>query len=434
MMGKKIAGLAGTVLALGLVLVGCPTSDIPDDDGLPPLWQVYEDHFALGNIIQSVYRNDLANRRLSNLLSRHFNLLTAENDMKPSALRRGTSYPGTWEWSHAERLLNFAEANDIRFHGHTLAWHAQTPRWLVPDNISREEAIGRLERHIETVMLRVGNRVESWDVLNEVVTSGGPYWYGFAPRDNPNWDWRLGLRNVRDASDEMHPGAQVDWRGAIGDDYVEIAFRKARRVANENKLDVILYYNDYNLARFPIKMYAVYRMVKEINERHRDPGYPYHYLVAGLPNQNLIQAIGTQGHYNYADNFIHGPDQLVRNMRNTLLRFASLGVYVSVTEFTLGYGTSGTGNWERRQAITMARLFNLFTSFAEAHPNRLRRVSLWGPDDGNSWRSGRAHLWDASLRPKEAFFAVADPVGFLQEHAPQHVGEFAGDTFTLPAP
>ena len=418
--------------AIGTTVSGAATVAVAA--ALPRLWEVWQPRFALGNIISHHWHfaHEQGSMRLD-LLARHFNILTSENDMKPSLLRRNNAYPGTWHWGPAETQLAFAGANNMRFHGHCLVWHAQTPRWLVPEGITRAEAIRRLEDHIETVMPRLGNRIESWDVLNEVITSGGPWWYGFAPRDDPEWDWRLGLRDVRDEHDEMHPGADVDWRRAIGDDLVEIAFRAARRVANENNLDIILYYNDYNLARFPIKMYAVYRMVKDINERHRDPGHPYHHLVAGLPNQNLIQAIGTQAHYNYTDNFINSPGQLVENMRNTLMRFASLGVYVSVTEMTLGFGTSGEDNWERRQAITMARLFNLFGNFADAHPSRLRRVTFWGLDDGSTWRPGsRGHLWDENLQPKEAFHAVADPAGFLRRYAPQYVNEFVGDDFRLP--
>jgi len=420
--------------AVGATVSGTATVTVAA--ALPILWMTYQNYFPLGNIIASASwsRHTMANSpERVNILTRNFNILTAPNEMKPDVVRHSAAYPGTWHWAYAEQLMRLAEANNMRFHGHCLVWHAQTPRWLVPENIGRTEAIRRLEGHVETVMRHIGNRVESWDVLNEVIASGGPYWHGNAPRDDPNWDWRLGLRDVRVAGDEMHPDANVDWRREIGDDLVEIAFRAARRVANENSLDIILYYNDYNLSRFPVKMHAVYRMVRDINERHRDPGHPYHHLVASLPNQNLIQAIGTQAHYSYTDNYIVSPDRLVENMRNTLLRFASLGVYVSVTELTLGVGTSGQEGWERRQAITMARFFNLFKSFATEHPGVLRRVTLWGLDDADTWRpDSRGHLWDENLQPKEAFHAVADPRGFLERHSPSHAGEFAGDSFPLP--
>jgi len=48
------------------------------------------------------------------------------------------------------------------------------------------------------------------------------------------------------------------------------------------------------------------------------------------------------------------------------------------------------------------------------NPGRLRRVSFWGIDDPGSWRHrGSPHIWDGDLRPKEAFWAVADPDAFL---------------------
>ncbi|MCL2193322.1 MAG: endo-1,4-beta-xylanase, partial [Treponema sp.] len=394
---------------------------------LPRLWQIWQNYFPLGNIICAGYRNTVANPAHANLLAQHFNILTAENDMKPTPLRPGASYPGTWNWGPAERLLDFAEANNIRFHGHALAWHAQSPAWLAPQG-QREVAIARFEDHIETVMRRFGTRIESWDVLNEVIVPQG---FNLSQVQAPGFDWRNALRDVTLDPETGHPQGETDWLRAIGPDYVEIAFLAARRVANEINPSVILYYNDYSMAN-PVKRHIVHRMVMDINHRHRDNP-----LVANVPGRNLIQAIGTQAHYQ------SDWGGVVQQVRETLVLFASLGVYVSVTELTFGYswGYATQGhvpnpppNWGIVQGVYYARLFNLFRNFATQHPGRLRRVTLWGPDDGTSWREGLSHLWDANLEPKPAFFAVANPTGFLTENAPQYLAEFPVGSFTLPTP
>lgn len=394
---------------------------------IPSLKEIYARFFALGNIVACRFRDDLSPESAERvrLLQRHFGILTPENEMKPAVLRPGAEGPGAWDWSCAERLLDFAEKRGFRFHGHALAWHSQSPRWLAPQGISRAEAIANLEGHIEAVMLRFGNRVESWDALNEAVADGGPEQFARDGADIPwhldAWDWtqKGALRKVPDES------CQTDWLRAIGPEYAEIAFGAARRAARENGLDVMLYYNDYNLD-IPRKRFAVYHMVRDINKRHLD-----------ARGERLIDAIGMQGHYwlsvpRLAKGGAPPPATLVSNVRDSLARFASLGVNLSVTELDVAAGSDGIldPGQDLSQAVMCARLFSLFKSFSKARPGVLRRVSIWGVDDGSSWRSFHSPLlFDRAFKPKLAFWAAADPGGFLREHAPMHMGEFADDAF-----
>src|SRR5690606_11229134 len=49
----------------------------------------------------------------------------------------------------------------------------------------------------------------------------------------------------------------------------------------------------------------------------------------------------------------------------------------------------------------------------------ISRVTIWGLDDGSSWRSAQSPvLFDRNLQAKPAYYAVIDPEGFLENYEP----------------
>ncbi|MDR1560215.1 MAG: endo-1,4-beta-xylanase [Clostridiales bacterium] len=188
-----------------------PISEAVEPDlTLTPIKDVYEGDFLIGNAISA---EDLDGVRLE-MLKLHFNVVTAGNAMKPDAL--------------VQKSID----NGFLVHGHTLAWHQQSPAWMnqttndsgetVP--LDRETALTNLITHADTVVRhfteKFGENIISWDVVNEAMNDNPP---------NPG-DWQASLR-------------RSPWFNAIGPDYLEEAFLAAR-AANP---DVKLYYNDYNL-------------------------------------------------------------------------------------------------------------------------------------------------------------------------------------------
>jgi endo-1,4-beta-xylanase len=321
----------------------------------------YRYFFPVGNVVSP---RDLSSGRFD-LLVKHFDILTAENAMKPEYLQ---GEPGEFTFGMADRLVDAVIEAGLRVHGHTLAWHQQSPEWINREGISRGEAVANLINHAKTVTDHFRGRVVSWDVVNEAVIDNPP---------NPE-DWRAALR-------------KVPWYNAIGEDYIEIVFKAAR----EGDPYAVLYYNDYNLDD-PNKALAVYYMVKEINERNPD--------VLGRP---LIDGIGMQGHYRV--------DVNIGDVAASLKRFVSLGVEVSITELDVQAGADYTLTEEQavEQGAVFARLFALFRENADA----LGRVTIWGLDDGSSWRSmANPTLFDRDLWEKPAFFGVLDPAAFLAEN------------------
>jgi len=336
---------------------------------VPPLKTIYQDHFLVGNIVNGRYMSG----DYLPILTKHYNTVTAENDMKPNGLapaERG----GQYRWGTADRIVRLMEEYDISVHGHTLVWHSQTPAWMTEG--SAEQVRTTMINYINTVLGHFKGKIRSWDVVNEAVRER------VGPGEN-NLGWRNCLREV-----------DSGWFRALGADYIELAFRTARAADP----DVLLYYNDYNLDNSR-KAGVVMEMVKEINDKYRAEGN----------DRNLIDGIGMQAHYSLMTSVV--------NIRASIEKFASIGVIVDISELDIETKTTAsqfgirknsemTESEARRQAIQYALLFNLFREYSSV----ISRVTMWGMDDENSWKSiGNPCLFDGDLEPKMAFYAVADP-------------------------
>lgn len=345
---------------------------------LDSIKDVYKKDFLIGNAIAA---EDMEGVRLD-LLKKHFNVMTAGNAMKPDALQ---PTKGNFTFGDADKLVDKVLAEGFQMHGHTLVWHQQSPAWLntkvdasgnsVP--LSRDEALANLRTHIKTVVEHYGNKVISWDVVNEGMN------------DNPSnpEDWRGALR-------------QSPWYQAIGPDYMEQAFLAAREVLDAHPdWDVKLYYNDYNDDN-QNKSKAIYYMVKELNEKY----------AKTHPGKLLIDGVGMQAHYSMSTN--------PSNVELSLERFISLGVEVSITELDVQAGSDFklTDDVANAQGYLYAQLFDIYKKNAA----NISRITIWGLDDGTSWRSSTNPLpFDKNLQAKPAFFGIVDPAKFMNENKPQ---------------
>jgi GH35 family endo-1,4-beta-xylanase len=367
-------------------VVGRPGLPNPDFS-LPSLKDVYEDYFPIGGIMNPW---DFEQDERLQMMKKHYSLLTAENFMKPEyAYRSGTR---EFDLAGMLSLVEQARANGFKVHGHVLVWHAQSPNWLhtqVDENgnplrdengnvlyLDRETALENLRTHIRTVVETIGDRVISWDVVNEAMNDNPP---------NPT-DWRDSLR-------------RSGWYYAIGPDYLYEAFKAAREVIDEHGWDIELYYNDYNDDN-QNKATAIAEMVRELNER---------YAEETGSDKKLVDGIGMQAHYNLNTN--------PANVRASIERIIGLGVKVGITELDVMAGTNNvlTEDEAIRQGQLYAQLFQLYKEYAD----HITRVTFWGLDDGSSWRSANSPLlFDSRFQAKPAYYAVVDPDQFLEDHPP----------------
>ena len=348
-----------------------------------PLKDLYKDDFLIGNIINTAYMSG----QYFELLTTHYNTVTCENAMKPDSLAPPSKPDGN-DWNYnfttADSMVNKMLENGIPVHGHTLVWHRQTPSWMTTG--TREEVKANLEKYITDVIKHFEGRVVSWDVVNEAVRGD------FASSEPEPTGWK-GEYMRRDSP----------WYAALGDDYIEIAFRAAREAAGP---DVKLYYNDYSM-HVRNKGIAVYNMIKDINERY----------AAQNNGKKLIDGMGMQGHWG-----LYVPDETriagityFDNIKFALENFISLGIIVDISELDIiaGNDEEGTGrnsvmtdSDSQKQAEVYAKLFRLFLEKKE----HIGRVTMWGMDDRNSWKSrGNPCLFDGEMNPKKAFYAVSNP-------------------------
>lgn len=335
-------------------------SALPDLD-LPSLSEKYKNYFKVG---VAVPYKALTNPVDVALIKRHFNSITAENEMKPEALE---PYEGTFNFSIADEYLNFCKKNNITIRGHTLVWHQQTPSWFFENpqtgekltNSEKDKKIllERLRKYIQTVVSRYKGRIYAWDVVNEAIDENQPD----------------GFR-------------RSDWFNILGPEYIEKAFIYAHQ-ADPNAL---LFYNDYSTEN-PIKREYIYKLIKGLKEK-------------GVP----IHGVGLQCHIT-----VSWPS--VEEVERTIKLFSSIpGIKIHVTEIDISvakeFGEDIDEETKRYLLIQQARkLKDLFEVFKK-YKNVVTSVSFWGLKDDYSWLKGDFPLlFDKDYQPKFAFWSLIDP-------------------------
>ena len=375
-----------TALALALALViGVPAH--ADVNANAPQATTLKDAYRKDFLVGAALNDEVVSGRDPQALAlvlKHFNTLTAENEMKPERLHPA---PGRYDFSRGDALVDLGRKHDMFVVGHTLLWHVQTPDWMFTDvqgaPLDADAQIARLQDYIRHVAGHYAGRVQGWDVANEVIDEDGSY------RRSP---W---LKNVGD-----------------GDRLLREAFRAAALHAPDTEL----YYNDFNTFK-PAKRDGIVRLVKMLQ-------------AEGL----RIDGVGMQGHWG-----IDGPS--IAEIEATIDAFAALGVKVMITELDIDvlpkaertealaadrhvelpsdpvqrrrmdpYAQGLTPEMQQRLAARYAEIFALF------HRKRdvISRVTFWGVHDGHSWKNdypvrGRSNhplLFDRARQPKPALDAV----------------------------
>jgi endo-1,4-beta-xylanase len=361
---KKAAIATG---ALGLAPMALP-AEAPRPAGLAAAWQKA---FRIGVAVSNQTLDQQTPAHLD-VIAREFNSVTAENAMKWGEIRPDGV---NWRWERADRLVDFAAQHGMHVLGHTLVWHSQVPRGLFTDAagapLTRAALLGRMEEHINTLVGRYKGRVHTWDVVNEAIDEGN--------------GWR-----------------KSQWQRIIGDDYMEQAFRMARKADPAAKL----LYNDYN-EHNPQKRAFQVRVIRD-------------YLDRGVP----IDGVGLQGHLG-----LGYPD--LTEWERSIAAYAEMGLEVHVTELDVDVlpnpnqptaeisarsaYTSGNDPWpqglpedvQQRLADRYEQIFRILLRYRE----RVERVTFWGLHDGMSWKNGfpiagRTNyplLFDRELKPKPAY-------------------------------
>jgi endo-1,4-beta-xylanase len=279
------------------------------------------------------------------VLRREFNAVTPENAMK-----WGPIHPARdrYDFAGADAIVDFAAANGMAVHGHTLAWHRQNPDWLTASTTSRDETIALLREHIATVAGRYAGNVAAWDVVNEAVADDGT----------------------------LH---RTVWLDRIGPDYLAIAFQAAAEADPQARL----LYNDYGAEAGNAKSDAIFDLLARL-------------VRAGAP----VHGVGFQCH------LTTGGLDLGSFARN-LQRFAGLGLALYVTEMDVRLPLPAS----EEALAAQAALYRGVLEACLDQP-AFRGFQTWGFTDKHSWIAGRfpghgaALLFDERYRPKPAYAAL----------------------------
>lgn len=372
-----------TALLLVLILLSCQKKN--DQQSLA---EAYKDFFLLGTIYHGeVLGNGKPNPNLEQeyrITQREFNTITAENCMKPLQI---IGSKGQYNFTEADKFVNYAIQNKLTIIGHTLIWKNSAPDWFFLDDdgntASRELLIERMTEYIDTVVSRYKGKIAYWDVVNEAVDV-------FQDEHGNNYG-------------KLKP---TPWYDIIGDDYIEIAYRAAHKADPTAKL----MYNDFNMYQKE-KVDFIIKMVK-------------HLQYKGV----AIHGIGSQAHM-----FLDYPS--LNDMEYYLKCCADAKIPLHITEMEISVLPNA---WKHRGAsvedhFELAKEFN---PYAESIPdevlqaqaqrykdvfslylkysNNVERVTLWGVWDGNSWRNylpmvGRTDyplLFDRNFQKKPAYYAL----------------------------
>jgi len=345
-------GLAATVVGLAPAVADADVAKVT-------LREAAGERLVIGGAASAL---DLQNEPLAALIREQFSALTAHRDMMPALL---VDDEGRYTFEAGDAVAAFAEENGMAFYGHMKDGNP----------LPREQALANMKGFIQTVVRHYKGKVKAWDVVNEAISDEeGEY--------------------LRD----------IPARRAIGDDFILRAFE----FAHETDPDAELYYNDYNI-ELPAKRAKTLRLLRELR-------------AAGA----RVDAVGIQGHW-----MLDSDKPKAQVITDAIREFHAAGFRVMITELdvdvlprtvsganmeTVEHGPNPYPNElpDDVQQQLARRYEEIFDAILE--PGVVEMITFWGSHDGRSWlnyfpvrnRTNHALLFDRSLRPKPAYFAVVE--------------------------
>ncbi|AZT90849.1 glycoside hydrolase [Caldicellulosiruptor changbaiensis] len=336
------------------------------DWSIPSLCESYKDDFMIGVAIPA---RCLSNDTDKRMVLKHFNSITAENEMKPESLLAGQTSTGlSYRFSTADAFVDFASTNKIGIRGHTLVWHNQTPDWFFKDSngqrLSKDALLARLKQYIYDVVGRYKGKVYAWDVVNEAID------------ENQSDGYR-----------------RSTWYEICGPEYIEKAFIWAHEADPNAKL----FYNDYN-TEVSKKREFIYNMVKNLKSK-------------GIP----IHGIGMQCHIN-----VNWPS--VSEIENSIKLFSSIpGIEIHITELDMSlynYGSSENYSTPPQDLLQkQAQKYKEIFTMLKKYKNVVKSVTFWGLKDDYSWlrsfygKNDWPLLFFEDYSAKPAYWAVIEASG-----------------------
>ncbi len=338
------------------------------------------------------------------LVTKHFNSITCENEMKPESIL-GSNAPGVTTVDELAEKLDFTAADavadwitdynkangtNIKMRGHVFVWHSQTPTWFFREDftkdgdlVTKEVMNQRMEWYIKTVAQHFDQKypglIYAWDVVNEQAADSGGI--------RIDGDWY----NVYKGSDE----------------YIINAFRYADQYVAK---DTILFYNDYNECT-PAKCDTIVRFLEKIRKE--------------ISTDRKLGA-GMQGHHDMAT-------PSASSIESAAYAYANVADTIHITELdiksTVGFDGTDLETEFTKGAYRYEEIYNIVKKINadDTLKGNIDNITFWGTHDAASWLKtsnsvgGSADgktpqyplLFDDNLQAKPAYWAFVD-VGELK--------------------
>lgn len=339
--------------------------------------------------------NDLNSKEFETITDQNFNLIVPEYEMKWDKIQKSKN---EYDFSKADKLVEYATKTNKQIHGHTLVWYKSVPNWVEPyleslPQLDRSQALKDiLEDYISTVVGRYKGKISSWDVVNEALVDytkdikiSGKY-----RTDNIFYKY-LGIKDSN-----------------IVPEYIELAFKFAHKTDPSIKL----FYNDYHVEYIDSEKvsYAGYEKSKNMYE-----------MVSKMLESNIpIDGVGIQSHITNVKRL----DTQAFNENNiqdyplykTMQAYKRLGLEVKITEMdVIVYAEAPEKPSDEdleKQANTYQNylltclLFSNCTSF-----------TVWQFSDNYVWygknfpgkkEEYHPNIFDRNWKPKPAYFALLE--------------------------
>lgn len=302
-----------------------------------------EKNFYIGTALDSVpLANDSKYRQVA---GKEYNMVTPDFEMKFRPIHPSKN---KYDFSGADKIVQFAEKNKQLIRGHTLVWSNEIPNWVTDGHFSKSEMKEILKNHIKTVVGHYKGKIYAWDVVNEAFNDDG---------------------SLRDTL----------WLRTIGKDYIELSFKWA----HEADPKALLFYNDFGNEGINSKSNAIYKMLVDFKKK-------------GVP----INGVGFQLHTN-VNNGVN-----LKQMKENMDRIDKLNIQVQITEFDVGlqnYYVYSTGE-EKQNEIYSGVIKTCMNSKA------CTALVMWGFTDKYTYRNKgeKPLIFDSNFNPKKPYFTLLD--------------------------
>jgi endo-1,4-beta-xylanase len=339
-------------ILFALISASCDTEEFNSDNSTsePPIANIANLKQASYPVGAAININTLKNNaEYRNIVIKEMGSLTGENAMKMNTISKGRKQ---YNFDDADYLVNFAQENNMRVHGHTLIWYKHTPDWVSTFSGTTEDWKTIMKEYIQDVVGRYKGKVASWDVVNEIINDDG---------------------TLRDCI----------WLQKIGPEYIELAFQ----YAYEADPDAILFYNDYGHEYSHTRRYTVNHIADSLAQK-------------GVP----IHGIGLQMHTNV--------NRSTDDLRYAIIAAAKTNLKVHVSEFDVAVNpdkkedVTYTDELATRQKESYYAAFKAIKDLPE---NQRWGITMWGVHDPSSWLISNPDWplpFDKNYERKPAYYGI----------------------------